>query len=183
MAAETSSVRIPATVGEHFAVERFLFREARLLDERRYREWLALLDPEIEYRAPLRALRQAEGPEEDWAIEKELSGENELPMTVGRLGDLELRVERLLSGRAHTENPPWFTQRLVTNVDAWRDGATGAFEVESRFLLNRFKAGREQTIVGSRRDTLTSAEAGLRLRRRHVVFNADAYRWGAYVLV
>ena len=186
MVADSSVVRARATLEEHFEVERFLTHEARLLDERRYREWLSLLDPEVEYRVPIRTHRQGEGPDEDWALAKELSRQGDLPMAVGRLADLELRVERLLSGKAHTENPPWFTQRLVTNIDAWHDGssdAMGELDVESRFLLNRFKAGREQTMVGSRRDTLSFRDGAFRIRRRCVVFNADSYRWGAYALI
>jgi hypothetical protein len=43
--------------------------------------------------------------------------------------------------------------------------------------------GREQTIVGSRRDVLVSVTAGFRLCRREVLYNADSYLWGAYVLI
>jgi hypothetical protein len=59
------------------------------------------------------------------------------------------------------------------------------YAVASKFLLNRFKAGREQTIVGSRRDSIVrdASDLGFRLRRRDVLFNADSYRWGAYVLI
>jgi 3-phenylpropionate/cinnamic acid dioxygenase small subunit len=98
---------------------------------------------------------------------------------------MEIRIERLLSGKAHTENPPWFTERLVTNIDVELVAAAGEYEVASKFLLNRFKTGREQTIVGSRRDRIVRhGERGdFRLRRREILYNADSYRWGAYVLI
>ncbi len=35
-------------------VERFLFAEAELLDDRQYEEWLALLDDDIRYWMPMR---------------------------------------------------------------------------------------------------------------------------------
>ncbi len=175
--------RIEVGIEEHFEVVRFLTREAQLLDERRYAEWLTLLCEDIEYRVPIRRHRQAEGLDDDWEISKELSAEGELQMTVNRFPQLKLRVDRLLSGRAHTENPPWFTQRLLTNIDVRHDGRRDRYEVESKFLLNRFKAGREQTIVGSRKDTLLRVEDGFRINRRWVLYNADSYRWGAYVLI
>ena len=175
--------RVEVMVEEHFEVARFLTREAQLLDERRYSEWLSLLCEDIEYRVPIRRHRQAEGLDDDWDLSKELSAEGELQMTVSRLPELKLRVGRLLSGKAHTENPPWFTQRLLTNIDVRHDGQPDRFEVESKFLLNRFKAGREQTIVGSRKDTLLRVGGEFRISRRWVLYNADSYRWGSYVLI
>jgi 3-phenylpropionate/cinnamic acid dioxygenase small subunit len=175
--------RIAAELEEHFEVARFLTREAQLLDDRRYSDWLALLNEDVEYRVPIRRVRQSEGPDDDWAVSKELSEEGELQMTVSRLPDLQLRVGRLLSGKAHTENPPWFTQRLVTNIDVRHGASADRYEVDSKFLLNRFKAGREQTIVGSRRDTLIRVGADFRISRRVVLYNADSYRWGSYVLI
>ena len=187
MSVTSSTVQHRAEVemAEHFEVVRFLTREAQLLDERRYAEWLTLFSEDIEYRVPIRRVRQAEGFDDDWEISKELSAEGELQMTINRFPQLELRVGRLLSGRAHTENPPWFTQRLLSNIDVrYGDGERGdRFEVDSKFLLNRFKAGREQTIVGSRKDTLLRAEGEFRISRRWVLYNADSYRWGAYVLI
>jgi 3-phenylpropionate/cinnamic acid dioxygenase small subunit len=185
MAGSKIEDRGEASLEEFVELSRFLTREAQLLDDRRYLDWLALLDADIRYRVPVRHYRQSEGTEDDWAVEKELSPVGDLQMTVNDHALLKIRVDRLLSGKAHTENPPWFTQRLITNVDVKQGGEAGVYEVASKFLLNRFKAGREQTIVGSRRDRIVrGAEAGgLYLQRREVLFNADSYRWGAYVLI
>jgi 3-phenylpropionate/cinnamic acid dioxygenase small subunit len=178
-----SQNKLEVEMEEHFEVVRFLTREAQLLDERRYADWLALFCEDSEYVVPIRKFRQADGPDEDWDVSKEVSTEGELQMSISRFPDLKLRVDRLLSGKAHTENPPWFTQRLVTNVDVRHDGHRDRLEVHSKFLLNRFKTGREQTLVGSRKDTLVRVEGELRISRRWVLFNADSYRWGAYVLI
>jgi 3-phenylpropionate/cinnamic acid dioxygenase small subunit len=183
MSATGSAPKKRIELEEHFEVVRFLTREAQLLDERRYSEWLSLLCEDVEYRVPIRRHRQSEGLDDDWDLSKELSAEGELQMAVSRFPELKLRVERLLSGKAHTENPPWFTQRLLTNIDVRPDEHPDRFEVESKFLLNRFKAGREQTIVGSRKDTLLRVEGEFRISRRWVLFNADSYRWGSYVLI
>ncbi|MAG33593.1 MAG: hypothetical protein CL908_22170 [Deltaproteobacteria bacterium] len=183
MSASSSDAQDRVELEEHFEVTRFLIREAQLLDERRYPEWLSLLSEDIEYRVPMRIHRLAEGLDDDWDVAKELSTENEMQMVLNRMPQLKLRVERLLSGKAHTENPPWFTQRLLSNIDVRRGSDRDAFEVESKFLLNRFKAGREQTIVGSRKDSIQRIEGELRISRRWVLFNTDSYRWGAYALI
>jgi ethylbenzene dioxygenase subunit beta len=41
----------------HYAVQTFLFREARLLDGERFREWLGLLTGDIHYWLPIRENR------------------------------------------------------------------------------------------------------------------------------
>jgi 3-phenylpropionate/cinnamic acid dioxygenase small subunit len=180
---------VEVSAQEFFEISRFLTREAQLLDERRYLDWLALLHEDVEYRAPIRRFRQADGTNEDWSVEKELSPKGELQLTLNGHAQMKVRIDRLLSGKAHTESPPWFIERLVTNIDARRiesaDRSSDSYVVASKFLLNRFKAGREQTIVGSRRDSIVrdASEPGFRLRRRDVLFNADSYRWGAYVLI
>jgi len=182
----TKSVRpnLEVSLEEFVELSHFLTYEAQLLDDRRYLDWFALLTEDVQYRVPVRSYRQQEEGD-DWAVEKELSAEGELPLTVNGHPQMKVRIDRLLSGKAHTENPPWFTQRLVTNVDVQRGEDAATYHVASKFLLNRFKAGREQTIVGSRADRILRAPAGggFRLQRREILFTADSYRWGAYVLI
>jgi len=62
--------------------------EARLLDERRHDEWLALFTPDCRYWVPLQGAAQQEG-----ASYNALADEDHLL--------LELRVERLKNPRAH----------------------------------------------------------------------------------
>ena len=42
---------------ELFEVERFLYREARLLDAEAFRDWTGLLDDDLRYRLPVREVR------------------------------------------------------------------------------------------------------------------------------
>jgi 3-phenylpropionate/cinnamic acid dioxygenase small subunit len=48
------------------AVEDFLYREAALLDERRYEDWLDLLAEDVHYFMPLRRNVPAEEPEREF---------------------------------------------------------------------------------------------------------------------
>ena len=47
----------PVDQQTHFEIERFLTREARLLDQERLHEWLALLAPDIRYQLPVQEVR------------------------------------------------------------------------------------------------------------------------------
>jgi 3-phenylpropionate/cinnamic acid dioxygenase small subunit len=88
-------------------VERFLYREARLLDERRYDDWLALMSFDILYRAPVRIAREGKD---------DVVGIDELHHFDDDYGQLELRVQGLQVRSAWAEIPPSRTRRLVTNV-------------------------------------------------------------------
>ena len=60
------------------ALERFYFHEARLLDNRQYQQWLALVDEDIRYTMPSRINLMVDnrerGSEEMISVERELEG-------------------------------------------------------------------------------------------------------------
>lgn len=92
-------------------LQSWLHREAELLDDGRFDEWLELLSDEISYQAPVR-------------LTKELGqgGENAYRATGNQYHFLEdrhtlgLRVARLKTDFAWAEDPPSRTRRFVTNV-------------------------------------------------------------------
>ena len=73
------------------AVQDFVQAEARLLNQARYQDWLALFAPEGRYWVPLGDAQS----ESD--THNALANEDRLLLT--------LRVERLLAGRAHSQQP------------------------------------------------------------------------------
>ena len=142
-------------------IQQFYFREARLFNEKRYREWLdGMVDKEIRYEMPifedrLRADRRPppEFPpmvyDDDWA-------------------DLDERVKRLDTNLVWMEDPPSRIRHLITNVEAYETGS-GEFEVYSNFLVCRNKGEREETIlVGGRRDLLRKRDGALKVSRRTI---------------
>src|SRR4051794_10860790 len=96
------------------SIEQFLKKEARLLNNRRYREWLGLLTEAIRYWMPSRFNRMREGADEDWDIEKEL---DELGYFDEDKQSLTVRVERLYTGLAWGEDPPSRIRHLISNVE------------------------------------------------------------------
>jgi 3-phenylpropionate/cinnamic acid dioxygenase small subunit len=104
-------------------VEQLLYREARLLDARRFHEWLELLSDDVRYWMPLRTSRY---PKASKAInilddsryeEEELSKEGELAILDETKATLRRRIERLETGMAWAEDPPSRTRHLITNIE------------------------------------------------------------------
>lgn len=148
-------------------VQRFLFAEAQLLDERRFDEWLALMAFDIVYRAPVRVTR--EGGED-------IAGPGELHHFDDDYGQLELRVQALQVRSAWAEIPPSRTRRLITNVRV--EPLEGSdVRAHSNFLLHRSRAETvEHRFVGQRRDVLRRlAPDDWRIVERTIVFDTVAF--------
>jgi len=102
-------------------VERFLYREAALLDAWRLEEWLALFSPQARYIVELPRRIAARTPEHPALIDDDFTR-------------LQGRVTRLLSRRAHREYPSSRTRHMVSNVliteaSASEISASAAFSV------------------------------------------------------
>ena len=106
------------------SVQQFLFREARLLDERRFDEWLALFSDDCFYWMPTRFNRLRDGIDETWQVDKETEGLDGLAYFEDNKQILRRRVERLKTGMAWAEDPPSRTRHFVSNIEA-RDGERG----------------------------------------------------------
>src|SRR3954469_23727785 len=82
-------------------VQALLYREARLLDERRFDEWLELFTEDAHYWLPIEGGGGAGGPS----------------LISDTRAAMEERVFRLTRTLAHAQNPPSRTQHDVTNVE------------------------------------------------------------------
>ena len=138
--------------------QEFLGVEAKLLDERRFREWYALLDDDIVYHVPLRQARMA--------------FEDEVPPGAYRLCDtkrhIETRLKRIESGAAWAETPPSRTLRLVGSLLVETTDRPDVIVAESALLIYRQRGhdDRGDVIPVRRRDELRLTSAGVRLLRR-----------------
>lgn len=145
-----------------FEAEEFLFREAGLLDDRRFDEWLGLLTDDVHYWMPIRRTTQA----------REVDLEFTKPGGMAFFDDdkeiLTMRVQRLSVGRAWAEDPPSRTRRLVTNIRIDRvDG--DELTVLSNFQLYRTRLNSEEdSWIGRREDVLRRVDKTLMLARRHI---------------
>jgi 3-phenylpropionate/cinnamic acid dioxygenase small subunit len=161
-------------------IEQFLYREARLLDQRRFREWLELFTEDVRYWMPTRSNRY---PVTSKAIsildgsrfeEAELSKEGELAIMDETKDSLTRRVDRLDTGMAWAEDPPSRTRHLVSNIEVEPGDSESQLKVYSNFLMYRTRAETEQDFyVGCREDTLRREGGGWKIAYRKIVIDQN----------
>src|SRR5215475_12584335 len=124
-------------------VEQFLYREARLLDERRFHEWLGLLTGDVRYWMAGRSNRYPKSSkaitilDPDRYIEDDMTREDELAIFDEDKATLDARVARLDTGMAWAEDPPSRTRHLITNVEVEPGSSPGEIKVYSNFVVYR----------------------------------------------
>lgn len=144
---------------ERFEVIDFLNREAELLDENAFREWLDLLTESIDYRIPIRVTRERNA-------ETEFSDES-YHLNEDR-GSIETRIRRFETEYAWSENPPSRTRRNISNIRVTPED--GSYEVRSNLLMYRGFGDTtdEDVISGERHDRLVREADQLKLDSRTV---------------
>jgi 3-phenylpropionate/cinnamic acid dioxygenase small subunit len=112
--------------------EDMLYAEARLLDERRYGEWLEMLTEDSTYWMPC----NGNGTDPN----------REISLIYDDFAKLSDRIDRLTSDVAHAQSPPSKTKRLISNVqvEPVDDGAN----VISAFILYELRRGKQRVFAG-----------------------------------
>jgi benzoate/toluate 1,2-dioxygenase subunit beta len=124
------------------SIEQFLYREARLMDEGQYREWLSLWTDDAIYWVPCN--------DDDGDPTRDVS------FIYDNRERLEQRVDRLLSGTVQALDPKPRIRRVVSNIEIEaEDGpdltvASNFILGHARFDVQQFWAGR--TVHKIRRD-------------------------------
>jgi biphenyl 2,3-dioxygenase subunit beta len=145
-----------------YRVERFYTREAALLDQHEYEQWVALFSDDTHYFMPLRrTLPRRER-------QREFTSPGEMAFFDDNKALLTARVMKLATGTAWAEDPPSRTRHLITNVRIVEvDGPE--VSVDSNFLLYRSRLRAEEDHwFGFRRDLLRRNGEGFEIARRHV---------------
>jgi 3-phenylpropionate/cinnamic acid dioxygenase small subunit len=157
-------------------IEQFLYREARLLDEYRFQEWLDLLTDDIRYWMPSMGRRYRNSSkgitilEKDRYQEREFSGESGVNILDETKESLARRVERLDTNMAWAEDPPSRTCHIITNIAVSEGGSESEMIVHSNFILYRTRGEAEEDFyVGSREDILRDAAGGWKIAYRKII--------------
>jgi benzoate/toluate 1,2-dioxygenase beta subunit len=140
--------------------EQFLLHEARLLDEAKFDEWLALFTAEAWYWVPSEP------------------GQTDPVETVSLIYDdrrlLETRVRRLSSPRMYSQEPRSRTSRMVGNVsieDADRDAAM----VRSKFMMIEYRREQQRLFGGTMLHRLVQSDGRIMIAWKRVdLVNCDA---------
>src|SRR2546428_3445747 len=161
-------------------VEQFLYREARLLDERRFHEWLDLFTDDVRY---WMAGRSSRYPRSSKAItvldperrqESELAIEDEMAILDETKVTLVGRIARLDTGMAWAEDPPSRTRHIISNIEVEPGDTASELKVYSNFIVYRTRAESEQDFyVGSRQDVLRCVDGAWKIARRKLVLDQN----------
>lgn len=148
------------------ACEDFLKQEAEYLDDRRFAEWFDLLDPAIDYEAPLRTAR------ENWDGTGISGSAFYLKEDYASIG---MRVKRLRSRYAWSESPATRTRRMVSNIRVVpHSGDAALVTVRNNLVVfcHRGDMALPQILTAERFDTLRISQGGSRLVKRTAVLDA-----------
>jgi 3-phenylpropionate/cinnamic acid dioxygenase small subunit len=162
------------------SVEQFLYREARLLDERQFRDWLGLFTEDVHYWMASRSNRYPRSSKAiaaagtDHFLEEEPFGSDELALFDEDCTTLTARVARLETGMAWAEDPPSRTRHLITNIEVVRDASGPELTVHCNFIVYRSRGETEQDFyVGARKDRLRRVDGGWKIARRRMVLDQN----------
>lgn len=150
-------------------IERFLYHEAELLDERRFSEWIELIADDIHYHVPQRRnVKFGEQERENSDPESEISWFDEGKATLAG------RVRQINTGLHWAEEPLSRVCHLVTNVEVL-DVQGDEVKVKSRFIVYRNRLQDEVDLfVGKREDTLRrDSETGWKIAKRTVILDQN----------
>lgn len=141
------------------SVERFLYREARLMDEHRYEEWLALWADEACYWVPCN--------------DDDIDPTRQVSIIYDDRERLQQRVERLMSGSVLAQDPKPRMRRLVSNIEVEASGS-GELTVQSNFILGLARGDTQQIWAGRSIHRLKRDRDGFKiLHKKVMLINAD----------
>ena len=147
--------------------EQFLIHEARLLDEARFDEWLALFTLDAWYWVP--------------AEPGQASPRDTISLMYDDPRLLETRVRRLASPRIYSQEPRSRTSRIVANVTI-EESANDACIVRSKFQLLEYRREAQRIFGGTYLHRLVGGTNGIRIAWKRVdLVNCDAPHDGLLV--
>lgn len=145
-----------------YDVEQFLYREADLIDERRFDDWLELLADDLEYWMPVRSTRSL-GDEGN-----EFAKPGESAFFDDDKESMRQRVRKLQTGFAWAEDPPSRTRHVVSNVRIVST-SSDLIELRCNFMLYRSRLAADEDLwVGRREDRLRRNGESFLIARRHI---------------
>jgi benzoate/toluate 1,2-dioxygenase beta subunit len=134
--------------------ERFLYREARLMDEHQYDEWLSLWAQDCLYWVPCRH----EQEESDYSVS----------VIYDRRTRLEDRIARLKSGEVLAQDPPPRMRRLLSNIEVTASTADEV-TVDSNFMLIQARNSEQILWCGRSIHTLRRENSLLKISKKKVL--------------
>ncbi len=144
------------------ALIRFVYREARLLDERRFDEWYELFTEDAFYWVPLTP------GQTDPLSETSLAYEDRLL--------LKLRIERLKSPRAFSQHPESRCHHVLQAPEEEQSGPLrNEHFVRTQYIYTETRGDEQQMVACTAFHTLTTDGDTIKIRLKRVnILNCDA---------
>ena len=143
------------------AVEQFLYRQAELLDGKKWQEWIDLFtDDGIYWMPPEPSYTTWDGTPAIFAEDKNL---------------MNVRMGRVLHPDAWSQRPLWGTNHVVSNVVLRKISPAGDVEVTSRFHMMELRRDDVRHFAGAYLHALKKTKDGYRIKLQRVdMTNAQA---------
>lgn len=144
-----------AAVDTQLTVEQFLYRQAEILDERQWDDWLALFTDDGRYWMP--------------AHEEQTFGDGVPNIFYEDMDLMKVRVNRVTHPRAWSQQPPNRTSHVVSNVIIENEDAeTGDVVARSKFYASEFWNDETRHFAGKYRHELKKTGDGYRIELQRV---------------
>jgi len=153
--------QVPITAELYREISEFLYREAALLDHRKYKEWLELLADDLLYRMPMRETVEGIGID-NLSVDSSFFEESK--------NSLRTRVNRLYTKSAWVENPATRQRHFVSNIMIEPGQRLDEYAVRSYFLFKRSRGSLPETeeIFGERNDIVRKSDGEWKLASRTI---------------
>jgi 3-phenylpropionate/cinnamic acid dioxygenase small subunit len=144
----------PADAAASAEGEALVIREARLLDEGKFEEWLDMLSKDCLY----------------WAPASPGGGipNREVTIAFDDRRRLEDRVARLRTGYAYSQIPASRTRRMLTNFEALQGSGDIALRVRSNFVIWEFRKGVQRALAGWYGHSLRKEDGRWKIVRKQI---------------
>lgn len=150
----------PARIDLLKSVEQFLYHEARLMDEHRFDEWLALWADECLYYAPVN--------------DEDIDPSRHATLFHEARPQLEDRISQLKSSVHWSQLPKSRLRRVVSNVEV-EEATDQAVAVASNFVLVEVRRERQTVFAGRSIHRLLPVDGGFKIAYKKVLLtNLDA---------
>ncbi|MBO0750804.1 MAG: aromatic-ring-hydroxylating dioxygenase subunit beta [Bradyrhizobiaceae bacterium] len=142
--------------------ERFIQHEARLLDERRFREWMALFTADGTYWVP--------------AVHGQASPLDHVSLFYDDRDLMNIRINRLEHPRIHVQTPPSRCVHMISNVLVESaDETAGEYEIGSVVLMFESRGDEQRIFAGRQTHVLRRSDRSLKIFHKRVdLANCDA---------
>lgn len=143
-------------------IEQFIFREVRLLDERRFEDWMTLFTDDGYYWVPTR--------------HGQASPQEAASLFFDDRNTMRARVTRLAHPDTHIQAPESRTVHIVSNVEVAPGApADDAVTVHAAFLMAEYRVGEPRQYAGRYEYRLRRDAAGYRIAmKKAVLVNCNA---------